>query len=734
LQRIKLLIQGIVQGIGFRPFIYNLAKKHLLSGFVQNGTDGVVVEIQGGITAIEAFIRDVENNPLPLCRIDALLREAVVLKSDERDFIIVKSDASAQKTTLVSPDIKICSDCADDLKNPDSRYYGYFALNCTNCGPRYSIIHTLPYDRTNTSMKPFTMCKSCQNEYEDVANRRFHAQPISCADCGPQLRLYKNGVLLKSENAVLDIANLIRQGAIVAIKGIGGFHIVCDAANDGALEKLRKYKNRPHKPFALMCKDLAQAKSVAYISKKEQEVLESAQAPIVILRKKEGTISSEAAPQIDKIGIMLPYTGLHLLLFEHLENPIVATSANLGDEPIITTKEMITQKLGFIEYILDFNRDIVNGVDDSLVQVVDERVQLLRAARGYTPLSIKLPKPVAKKMLAVGANQKNTVAIAFDDSLVLSPHIGDLDSVANMEYFHNTVQSLRRFYDFNPSTIICDKHPNYASTIWAKEQNLPIQTLQHHKAHLNAVKAEYRLSGDAFTAFIYDGTGYGEDATIWGGEVFVGGKRKYYFKPLKLLGGEKAIKEPKRVALAMLFERLSLHEIIGANYDFAKGFSPSQMKLLYQAFEKGINAPHSSSVGRLFDGVAALSGLLETMSYEGQSGLLCETAYQNSDATFTYSINDGVIDIHIAQYFVSPEANKKLMPTMLINTLVQISLEIAKKEGLPVLISGGVFQNATLANLFCKKLKQSSIKYYFNALIPPNDGGISVGQIYSTLS
>jgi hydrogenase maturation protein HypF len=734
LQRFKLLIQGIVQGIGFRPFIYNLAKKHGLTGYVKNGANGVVVEVQGDMRTIEAFIQEVHDNPLPLCRIDLLTKKSVAIKSDEKDFIIVKSDASTQKTTLVSPDIKICSECADDLQNPNSRYYGYFALNCTNCGPRYSIIQTLPYDRANTSMQPFVMCTACQSEYEDIANRRFHAQPVSCADCGPKLDLYKKAVLQSCDDPIYEIAKRIKHGAIVAIKGIGGFHIVCDAKNDEALQKLRRYKNRPRKPFALMCKNIAQAKTVAHISTKEQEVLESLQAPIVILRKKEDTISPDVAPQIDKIGIMLPYTGLHLLLFGYLENPIVATSANLGDEPIIKSKEQVVEKLGFIEYILDFNREIVNCVDDSLVQVVDEKVQVLRAARGYTPLSIKLPKAVGKKLLAVGANQKNTVAIAFEDNLVLSPHIGDLDSVANMEYFHNAIESLQRFYDFSPSAIVCDKHPNYASTLWAKEQQLPVQTIQHHKAHLNAVKAEYGLSGDAFTAFIFDGTGYGEDATVWGGEVFVAGKRKYYFKPLKLLGGEKAVKEPKRVALAMVFEHLSLQETLGANFDFLKEFSPQEIKLLRYAYEKGINSPYSSSVGRLFDGVAALCGLLQTMSYEGQSGLLCEKAYQNSDATFTYSIDDGVIDIHIVPYLLSPEANKTLMPTMLINTLAHVSLEIAKKEGLPVLMSGGVFQNATLANLFCKKLKESSIPYYFNALIPPNDGGISVGQIYSTLS
>lgn len=732
MQRLKFVIKGIVQGIGFRPYIYNLAKKYNITGFVKNSASGVIIEAQSSKQTLEIFLTQIKHNPLPLSRIDEITRTQVLLQADET-FLIIDSDLGEGKTTFLSPDIKICINCIEDINNPNSRFYGYFATNCTNCGPRYSIIKTLPYDRINTSMQPFIMCSACNKEYADVSNRRFHAQPISCPKCGPQLSLYKKDKALDQDPIVM-VAKKIKEGAIVAVKGVGGFHIICDATNAKTIQKLRVYKNREKKPFALMCKDLNQANRLAHISKEEEKALLSPQAPIVLMQKKQsGMIFSDVAPDIHKIGIMLAYSGVHHLLFKQLDNPVIATSANLSDEPIITTREGIVDKLSFVEYILDYDREILNAVDDSLVQIIDKKVQVLRGARGYTPLSIKMGFKTDEKLLAVGANQKNSISIAYDDTLILSPHIGELENIENMDFFLRTIKSFERFYDFSPNKIICDKHPGYASTMWAKEQDKDLVQIQHHQAHLNAVQAEYGLQGDNYTGFIYDGTGYGEDNTVWGGEIFVKGKRKYHFKPLKLLGGEKAIKEPKRVALSLLFEKISLQEVLGLDLKVVNEFSKSEIKLLHTAFIKNINTPISSSVGRLFDGIAALGGLAYISKYEGQCGILCERNYNDNNCFFEYEIVKNSIDIKIVEYILSKDFDKSKLPSMLINTLSLITVELAKKEGLAVLLSGGVFQNSILLNLISKKLKQEQIEYYFNALIPANDGGISVGQIYAQL-
>jgi hydrogenase maturation protein HypF len=720
-------ITGIVQGVGFRPFIYKLANQLHLTGFVFNDSSGVSIELQGNILNIEEFDKLLYEELPPLATIYNLTKKKIeLLPCDE--FIIIETKSNTFKTTLVSADVKVCDDCLADIKK-EGKYYNYFATNCTNCGPRYSIIKTVPYDRINTSMDDFMLCDSCKEEYENPMKRRYHAQPISCNNCGPKLTLNNKEDLITDipQEIYKQTAEYIKSGKILIIKGIGGFHIVCDATNNETIEKLRTHKHRPSKPFAIMCKDINQIKQIVQVNQKEEEVIESKEAPIVVCDKLDDTeniISDLIAPNINRIGCFLPYTPLHHLLFEHLDNPIVATSANLNGEPIITNKDEIIEKLPFIDYIVDFNREIINAVDDSVVQIIDEDIQLLRAGRGYTPKVIKLKNKISKKILAVGANAKNTISIAFDDTIIVSPYIGDLDSIVSFDYFLRTIETFKKFYDFEPDLIIHDKHPNYETTKWAKKQNIELVEVQHHLAHIYATKAEFFLENKEYVGFSFDGTGYGDDGSLWGGEVFVNDERKYHFKPIKLLGATKAIQEPRRIALSLLFDNYSLDEVLNLELDTVKAFTKQEINLLYLLFCKNLNTPLSSSVGRIFDAIASLANLVQIQSYEGEAGLVCEKHYNPLICeSFEYEIIDGIIDIKY-DFF-----HQELV-SLFINTLVQIIFDISKKEGKEVLLVGGVFQNKTLLELIKKKFEKEKIHYFYQIETPTNDSGISLGQIY----
>lgn len=707
------LIRGQVQGVGFRPFIYKIAQELNLVGFIKNSINGVEIEVEGEDKNLLELESSLHSKLPPLARIDSLTKSDIE-PLNENTFEILQSsnNLSEPKSALIPPDIAICDECLEDIVHV-KKYKDYFATNCTNCGPRYSIIKSVPYDRKNTSMHKFKMCDSCENEYKDPLNRRYHAQPVSCNSCGPTLSA-----------DLKECSKQIEDGKIVAIKGIGGFHIVCDATNDDVIARLREFKHRPTKPFAIMCKDIDQVKSLARLDKKEEELLTSKEAPIVILNKFENeTISKNIAPNIDRIGCFLPYSALHHILFQHVQNPIVATSANLGNEPIIISIDNIFKKLPFVDCILDFDRDIINGIDDSLVQVVAGKTQVLRLSRGYAPKVIKLPFKSNKRILAVGANAKNAIVFVMDDSIVISPHIGDLDSLEAFDFFLRTVQTFKNFYDFEPDVIVHDKHPRYETTKWARVQNKELVKVQHHLAHIYACKAEFGLSGD-YLGFSFDGTGYGDDGSLWGGEVFVGDERKYSFKPIKLLGGEKAIKEPRRVALSMLFDKYSLAEVLELDLELVKSFSLPEIMMLQQSYLKDLNAPLSSSVGRLFDGVASLANLLQFQTYEGEAGLICEQNYNlHVQSNFEYKIIDGVIDIEF-DFFDKDIVSK------FINTLVKIVIDISNIEKLEVILSGGVFQNRTLLELTCTKLKEANIKYYHQQQTAINDGGIALGQAY----
>ncbi|MFW3412400.1 carbamoyltransferase HypF [Aliarcobacter butzleri] len=740
----KISIFGIVQGVGFRPFIYNLAIKYDIKGWVKNDENGVEIEAYSTQENIENFINEIKSNPPVLAKITNIKIEKNNQIKEYKNFGIIQSSSSKDKTTIISPDIAICDDCIKDIDDIGNFRYNYSLTNCTNCGPRYSIIKTVPYDRANTSMNDFKLCKKCEDEYKNPLNRRYHAQPVACEDCGPNMTLYNinNSILSYNIKAIEQTANLIKDGYIIAVKGIGGFHIVCDATNDKVVNKLREIKNRPNKPFAVMFNGINSIKQYTNINYQEEEILTSKEKPIVLVKKRLNTnLSSYIAPNISKLGCFIANCGIHHLLLKYLQNPIVATSANLKDEPIIRSKDEIIGKLGnIVDFVLDYNRDIVNSSDDSIIQNVENYKIKLRNARGYAPTHIKIEKDLKNKVLCLGANQKSTIALGFKNNFILSPYIGDLNSISSMEYFNRTINSFKNFYDFVPDTVVCDLHPKYESTKYAfkllqDNPNIKLIQVQHHYAHILSVMAENGLE-DEVLGFAFDGTGYGDDGNIWGGEVFIASRKEYkrinHIKYFKLLGGEMAIKEPKRVALSLLFDIFTLDEILALDSFVVKAFSKEEIKTLYTMWQKALNASFCSSIGRLFDAISSFANILHTQTFEGETGLLIEENYDNSiKDNYEYKIVDENIDITPMIRQIIEDKDKKVISSKFINTLVNIIIEISNKhKNLPVVFSGGVFQNKTLLELLIKKFKEQGRVFYFNIDVPTNDEGISIGQLY----
>lgn len=740
----KIEITGIVQGVGFRPFIYNLAIKYEIKGWVNNDEKGVNILLYAKEENIQKFINELKSNPPVLSKINSINIEKITKIKEYKTFEIIQSTNSNNKSTIISADIAICDDCINDINDVYNFRYNYALTNCTNCGPRYSIIKTVPYDRINTSMASFELCEDCKKEYEDPTNRRYHAQPVACEKCGPNVTLYNKNNEFLSTNiiAIKQVADLINEGHIIALKGMGGFHLVCDAKNDKTLEELRIRKNRLNKPFAVMFKDIKDIKNYTNLSSKEEEILTSINKPIVLVKKRKNShLSNKIAPNINHLGCFIAYTPLHHLLFRYLNNPIVATSANLKGEPIIVSKNEIIEKLSnVVDFVLDFNRDILNASDDSVIQVITNDIVKLRNARGYAPTALNFENKSEKKILSLGANQKSTISIYFKNNLILSPYIGDLNSLNSLEYFERTINTFKRFYDFEPEIIVCDKHPNYESTKFAlklKQSNPKIELIQiqHHYAHVLSVMAEYKLNKEVL-AFIFDGTGYGDDGNIWGGEVFTASKSEYkrvnHFEYFRLLGGEKAVLEPKRVALSLLFDTFCLDEILTLEIACVKAFTHSEIKMFHTMWQKALNSPLTSSVGRLFDAVASLADILHIQSYEGETGLQIEQNYDESITQFyPYEIIDNKIQLSSMIKQMILEKDKKQICSKFINTLVQIILDISNShKDLPIILGGGVFQNRTLLEILINKFHEQGREFYYNKDIPLNDGGISVGQIY----
>ncbi|WP_456402460.1 carbamoyltransferase HypF [Hydrogenimonas sp.] len=746
-KRRRYRIGGIVQGVGFRPFVYRTAVEIGLGGFVRNDGGGVTIEAEGSGEALRRFERRLREALPPLARIDTLVSEEIGVR-DERSFRIVASGSMEEKRTAVGPDTTLCGNCIEEMYDPRNRRYRHPFINCTDCGPRYTITLTVPYDRPNTSMAKFEMCERCRAEYEDPKNRRYHAQPISCRECGPRLGLWRGDekVDVEDEESIEAAARFLKEGKIVAVKGLGGFHLMCDATNGEAVGKLRERKRRPSKPFAVMVKDRETARALAEMGETEERLLTSKERPIVVMRKSVSRpssaprLSDRVAPDIDRIGLMLPYTPLHHLLFDHIDLPLVATSANLSDEPIIRDFGELMQRLGHVvDAVLDHDRDIVNACDDSVVQVVAGKPQWLRLARGIAPMTLPLPFETERRILAVGAHQKNTIALAFGEKIVISPHIGDLNTIEATEYFERTVETFGRFYDFAPDIVVHDRHPAYETTRWAKNLyaihgTRETLSLQHHYAHALAVMAEYGIC-DRVLAFTWDGTGYGEDGTLWGGEALLadlhGCRRIASLRPFRLLGGERAVREPRRVALSLLFDTFTVDEVLSLKSPTIEAFRPAEIGVLHQAWRKGINAPVTSSMGRLFDAVASLAGICQRAGYEGESGLRIEAGVKSPEDPYPVEIEAGVVDWRSMvreMVYDDPEA----LPGRFIATLAEIVGRVAATHPeLPVVLAGGVFQNRTLCEAVMRRVEGREL--LLPSRLPVNDGAISLGQLWYAL-
>lgn len=742
-QRIKIEIHGIVQGVGFRPFVYNLAQKYTLKGFVLNDGSGVKIEVEGLKKSLPLFLQDLEKLAPPLARIDEINHHQIELKNDTNFSIIISNKTAA--ITMISPDISLCDECKKEMNDTNNRRYNYPFTNCTNCGPRYTIIKELPYDRKNSSMAQFPLCDACQKEYDDPTNRRYHAQPISCYDCGVCLSVV-DAMGEKKGDPLGIIVEYINAGAVVAIKGLGGFHIVCDATNDVAVMHLRKQKRRAKKPLAVMFPTMASLKKETTLTEEENVLILSKERPIVLVKKNDFSILSQyIAPNIDKIGVFLPYTPLHEMLLKKIKKPLVATSANLKDEPIICNEKELFDKLHqVVEIALTYDREIVNACDDSVVMEVCGEPIILRLSRGFAPKSFPLMKKSDKKILALGANQKNTITLAFGENIIISAHIGDLNSLEAFEYFLRTMETFKKLYAFEPDTIVCDKHPNYETTKWAKEyvknsKNIALLEVQHHYAHALSVMAEYNLD-DTVLAFCFDGTGYGDDGILWGGEVLLATPQTYerilHVKEFSLLGGERAIKEPRRVALSLLFEYFSLEEVLEIDHKIINSYTKEEIQTLYVMKKRDINSPKCTSVGRLFDAMYAFSGFFEPLSYEGESGLVFEKYAKEvgGNERYSYLIKNGVIDYKMMIQEVLLEKNPQKIAVKFINTMAKIVLDISLLyKQYPVVLSGGVFQNKLLLEKVIEHFKKHDINYYIQHQTPINDGGISFGQAYHAL-
>jgi hydrogenase maturation protein HypF len=742
--RKKITITGIVQGVGFRPFVYNRACEYHLSGHVVNTPQGVEIEIEGPAANLESFMHDLKESAPPLA-VYRKISATTLAPLGENAFTICHSDSSGVTTALVSPDAAVCKECINELFDPADRRYHYPFLNCTNCGPRYTIIENVPYDRPRTAMRNFKMCARCQAEYDDPANRRFHAQPNACPVCGPQLLLRDcNGESIAEKYAALhEAVKLLGAGKILAVKGLGGFHLAVDATDDAAVLRLRKRKGREEKPLAVMVADVQSIKKICSISNREEQLLASPQSPIVLLRKsRDCGLSEHVAPDNDYLGVMLPYTPLHHLLMREFGKPLVMTSGNFSEEPICIANEDAFKRLGTIaDGFLFHNRDIYTRADDSVLIHLAGQDRFVRRSRGYAPQPIKV-KSKGVPILAVGGELKNTVCVVKDDEAFVSQHIGDLVNVEAVSFFTETITHLQKVFAVDPQIIVHDLHPDYLASRWAQEQdNVQKIAVQHHHAHLAACLAENREDGPAI-GLIMDGTGYGADGTVWGGEVLLGDgkefKRYACFEPMPLPGGDAAIRSPWRSAVGYLSETFA-----GALPDlaFLQGHDTA---LVMEQVAKKINCPRTSSCGRLFDVVAAMSGGRQIIRYEAQAAIEFMQAAGDvlSDEHFHYDFSTNSENlIYMSVHSVIKSVVQALQTGMALpeisrrfhKTLVCLLVDIAKKaredNGIStVALSGGVYQNHLLFENIIPALEHEKFKVLTHKLLATNDGCIAFGQ------
>ena len=742
-KRLAVKINGLVQGVGFRPFIYRLAIELNLCGFVMNNTEGVYIEVEGEEEKLREFLIKIEREKPKLARIDNIefsLLEAL----DYKSFEIRESSKEGKIGAFLLPDVSVCDDCLKEILDPLDRRYKYPFTTCTNCGPRFTIAEAFPFDRENTTMKDFVMCSECSKEYKDPSNRRFHAQSIACSICGPWLSLYSSSgdLVAEKEEALSLSVEFLKEGKILAIKGIGGFHLVCDATREDVVKLLRERKRRKEKPFAVMFKNLDELMNYAYITEVERNLLISPQRPIVLVKSKD-KLAYSVAPKLKRIGAFLPYSPLHYLLLNSLSFPVVATSGNLTGEPIVKDDEEALIKLSKIaDFILIHNRHIRRRCDDSVVKVIGGIPTPIRRSRGYVPEPIKTPFRLNKKVLAVGGRLKNTFSIALENMVIVSQHVGDIENKESLETFEEMVFDFMKLYDFEPDIIVCDLHPRYETTQWAKsfseERGIPLISLQHHYAHILSCMVENLIEGKVL-GIAWDGLGYGEDGTLWGGEflevTYTDYKRLFHFKPFKLIGGERAIVEPARIALSLLFEVFG-ENALSFNLPSVRFYGERDIKNLFLAWIKGINSPLSTSAGRLFDAVASLLNISHRISHEGQASMMLEDLYRDDVKDYyPFEIKGKEIDWSPMLVALIEDKEKDKVPSRFINTLAHICLEVAKKVGLEkVCLSGGVMQNAPLVSKIIELLEREKFKVYVHRKVPPNDGGLSLGQaIYGGL-
>lgn len=742
----KLLkVNGIVQGVGFRPFVFQLAQKYALKGEVANTSAGVSIHIEGLAGQVTSFEADLAAKAPPLAYIVDIASQTGVFKN-YADFAIVKSQGASEMSTLIAPDVSICDDCLAELLDPGNRRYRYPFINCTNCGPRYTIIDDIPYDRPKTSMRHFKMCAACQAEYDDPTNRRFHAQPNACDDCGPHVGLFdshKNEI--DRQDPIGTAAELLKQGHILAIKGLGGYHLAADAADTDAVRRLRRRKIRQEKPFALMSADLAAIRCYATVNAEEEQLLTGIRRPIVLLRKRTpNSISDQVAPRNNYFGVMLPYTPLHYLVLAHKFTALVMTSGNLSEEPIAIDNEDAFKRLAPIaDYFLIHDRDIYLRSDDSIVRHIAGAERFIRRSRGFVPIPVFL-KTEVPPILACGAELKNTVCVTKQDKAFLSQHIGDLENIATYDFFKLTVDHLKRILDINPEIIACDMHPDYLSTRFAAEQDtIPNIQVQHHHAHIVSCMAEHQVEG-AVIGLAFDGTGYGTDGTIWGGEILIADRHEFkragHLATVAMPGGAAAIKEPWRMAVSYLYHTFG-EDFQNLDLPLLKEIETAKVSVLKEMISKNVNSPLTSSLGRLFDGVAAICGIRRRVNFEGQAAMEFEMlAAESTNQIYDYQWETGkiyrLLPAPIIEGVVADIQNR--VPIAQIGakfhgTLIRLFTEfcdhIRRESDLNrVALSGGCFQNATLLRGMIQALHDKKFEVFAHRKVPANDGGISLGQ------
>ena len=750
MQQAKIILRGIVQGVGFRPFVKRTALKYDIKGLVENREFGVKIIAQAEINAINKFLKDILENAPDVSTIVSHHIEYLDSHNKEYDsFSIAPSRKEGKISALIPPDIATCKVCAEEIMNEKDRHFEYPFTNCTNCGPRFSIIKSIPYDRNNTTMKKFIMCEDCDREYTTIADRRYHAQPNACPKCGPELRLVKINegqpkVIKLREQALEKTIELLRAGEIVAIKGIGGFHLVCDARNEKVVGKLRELKHRPQKPFALMARNIDEIREYCHVTSQEENMLAGQQKPIVLLEKINHTLEY-IAPGVKDLGFMLPYTPLHYLLFRHF-HLLIFTSGNISEEALENRDLSAYKNLSRItKYYLSYNREIFNRIDDSIVTFTGKQAILIRKARGFIPKPIKLPEmKIMPEIFAAGADMKGSFGLTKGDIFLGSQYLGDLGFVSNSEFYEESLGYFKSIFEMEPEVVIADAHPNYFSHQFAKEyaqeNRRSIHFVQHHKAHIYSVMAENRLRKALGISF--DGTGYGDDGQIWGGECFIIDKnhveRFSHLAYKTLISGENVAKEPWRMSL------IYLHSCCPEKIDRLMPASKfPQRNLLVHQLERADRGIMTSSMGRLFDAVASILDVCHYNTYEGEAPMKLEAlADENCERTYDYDIHNGEINVNPMIKEIVHDRLKKISKEEIASkfhfTIAQMIYDLCKKMSAisnikDVALSGGVFQNSVLVKMVYKRFTHDEFRLYFNEKVPPNDAGVALGQLYSYL-